>query len=342
MDSNLKTQPIIAISLSTMIYFFSATIGLILYITAFFLFKYYFNDSTLITHEIFTFILFFSLKQVMELILPDSMITELTLFCAGVICFYLLLAYINRCFTSKKLSENSLNLELYHRHYICLIYILCAFPIIKILNLPDIFILCENIINIILVIFLYRYISYRFQLLLEYLKEKKTTNSNIPDIYLPYMRANYYYTNFSFIYNVFFCGIVLIICKFSLNVLYITFKWSFICHLILLSGKASSFCFIYGCLIFCYSYNKRLFEYGKNELNDEEVNIAKFSVVDVDIQQDDKEDSSMRMKKIKKKEDKDNKDDEKYLKINEEETKEVEKEKENNIKESEEKDSLNN
>ena len=41
------------------------------------------------------------------------------------------------------------------------------------------------------------------QNLLDYLKDKKMTNSTIPDIYLPYMKAHYYYTNFSIISNIF-------------------------------------------------------------------------------------------------------------------------------------------
>ena len=78
---------------------------------------------------------------------------------------------------------------------------------------------------------------------------------------------------------------------------------------------------------------------GKNEMNDEEVNIAKFTVIDVDIQQDEKDEISERKKKEKKGKGKENKFDESYMKIDAEETKDVEKE--NNNKGGEETESLN-
>ena len=49
-------------------------------------------------------------------------------------------------------------------------------------------------------------------LLLDYLKDKKMTNSAISDIYLPYMRANYYYKNFNKINSIFYLSLILVNC----------------------------------------------------------------------------------------------------------------------------------
>jgi hypothetical protein len=93
--------------------------------------------------------------------------------------------------------------------------------------------------------------------------------------------------------------------------------------------------------MFFYSFNKQSFGIGKIEVNDEEVNIAKFTVIDVDIQQDEKDEMPVRKKKDKNDKGRENKVDENYMKIDEEETKDVEKEKENNNKGGEETESLN-
>ena len=341
MDENLKNSKISTISLPNIIQLFCSTIGLIFYLTSAILFKFYYNSPVLITREIFSFILLYSLKPVIGLILSSSITSELILYCIRNISFYFIIEYINRCLTSKKLSDSTINYELGHKNFIYLLFLIISFPLIKIFNLSEIYNYAENLINIILVIFLYRYINTRFLFLLDYLREKKATNSTIPDIYLPYMKAYYYYTTFNSIHMIFFDSLILIICCFSFNILYILLKKNFLCYFSVISEKIAVFCLIYGCLMFFYSFNKRIFGIGKNELNDEEVNIAKFTVVDVDIQQDDKEESSTRIKKNKKIEDKVSKDDESYVKIDAEETKETDKEKENNIKISEEAESLN-
>jgi len=59
------------------------------------------------------------------------------------------------------------------------------------------YIFSSNIIKIIFVLILFRYINGKMGLLLDYLKDRKKTNSAIPDINLPYMRTHYYYKNFN-------------------------------------------------------------------------------------------------------------------------------------------------
>ena len=348
MNSTLNTQLVdntnsitITYTLLTIIECLFSAIGLIFYISVFLLFHFYYKCPTLIKKEIFTFILLFSLKPILKYYLPFSIITELTIYCIGVISFYFIVTYINRCLTYKKISENPINFELVHKNYIYLIFIVSSFPLVSLFNLSEKYVFSLNVINIILVILLYRYVNERFLLLLDYLKEKKVTNSSIPDIYLPYMKAHYYYNIFSSIHMIFFDSFIIMIFHFSSNIIYILFKLRFLCYVSLLFGKISVFCLVFGCLMFFYSFNKQSFGIGKIEVNDEEVNIAKFTVIDVDIQQDEKDEMPARKKKDKKGKAKENKVDENYMKIDEEEIKDVEKEKENNNKGGEETESLN-
>ena len=337
-----NTNPMaITYTLLTIIECLFSAISLIFYLSIFILFHFYYKCPSLITKEIFTFILLFSLKPILKYYLPFSIITELIIYCIGVISFYFIVTYINRCLTSKKISDNPINFELVHKNYIYLIFILSSFPLVSIFSLTEKYVFSLNVINIILVILLYRYVNARFLLLLDYLKEKKVTNSSIPDIYLPYMKSHYYYTTFSSIHMVFFDSFIIMIFHFSSNIIYILFKLRFLCYVSLLFGKISVFCLVFGCLMFFYSFNKQSFGMGKNEVNDEEINIAKFTVIDVDIQQDEKDEISVRKKKDKKGKGKENKIDESYVKIDAEETKDVDKEKENNNKGGEETESLN-
>ena len=348
MNSTLNTQLVdnttlfsITYTLLTTIECLFSAIGLIFYMSIFILFHFYYKCPSLITNEIFSFILLYSLKPILKYYLPYSIITELVIYCIGIISFYFIITYINKCLTSKKISENPINFELVHKNYIYLIFMASSFPLVSIFGLSEKYVFSLNVINIILVILLYRYVIARLLLLLDYLKDKKVTNSAIPDIYLPYMKAHYYYTTFSSIHMVFFDSLIIMIFHFSSNIIYILFKLRFLCYISLLFGKISVFCLVFGCIMFFYSFNKQSFGMGKNEVNDEEVNIAKFTVIDVDIQQDEKDEFSIRKKKDKKSKGKENKDDENYVKIESEETKDVEKDKDNNIKGGEETESLN-
>ena len=57
------------------------------------------------------------------------------------------------------------------------------------------------------------------QLLLEYLREKKMATSAIPDIYLPNVKANYYYNNFYIINILFYLILGLTIVYYILKIL---------------------------------------------------------------------------------------------------------------------------
>ena len=327
METNSKEPEKKGIYISLFIQSFYSLSGLIFYLISFILFNFYYKCPSLIKKEIFTFIFLTSLKTIIEIIIPFSLANYLISYFIGIISFYLILVYLDKCLTSKKISIDSFIFELSNKVYLFLIFLVCSFPAVKIWKLSDNYIITENIINIIVAILFFIYINSKFKLLLDYLNEKQVTNSKIPDIYLPYMKAYYYYNSFKCAKTIFFFSLILIICFFSLNISNIFLKKQNLCLLALIAEKISLFCLILGNLVLFYSLYKKLLGIGKNEEIDEEGrNISNFTVIDVDIQQDDKEELSnysKRQKKDKKNKKTGNKDD--YIKIEGEETKEDDK-----------------
>ena len=248
---------------------------------------------------------------------------------------------MNDCFCSQKLSVNS-NFELSNRNTITLIFFLISCPYEKIFELYDKFLLSKYTINILLLFLLYRYIHSKIQNLLDYLDEKKTTNSEIPDIYLPYMKAYYYYSIFISVNKVFFDTFVIMVSYYIFGIVYLIIKYHPLFYIHFVLGKVGIISLIFCCLIMFYSLNKQRFGIGKNEEVGEMYNIGKFSVIDVDIQQDEIKEKNTRKKnkKIDNKNKNKKNENNNYVKIGSEENKEGEKEKEH-IKGTEETESLN-
>ena len=316
------------------VHLFFVFVGAIIYVVLFFAFKLYYNHPSFIKLEIFSFILLNSIKSFLEISLPSSIMKELIIYTIGIINFYLILSYISKCFKSRKISQNSSSFELNHFCLIIIIFIASTFPYGKVFDISGKYVLSCSTINIILSVILFRYINIKMQNLLDYLKDKKMTNSTIPDIYLPYMKAHYYYTNFSIISNIFCFCILLVICNYSVRILDLFFEWHLISRYLLLFSEESLYCCLIAAgLIFFYSFNKnKLIKGGKKKRKEEggeEANLAKFSVMDIEIQQDEKTNLSERkIPKDRKKRDTQEEDDEE------------EKEKGNNIKSNEESESL--
>ena len=299
MDSSLKAQDENEYPLYFYIHLFFIFIELIIYIIAALLFYFYFNSSSYIKKEFFTFTILNSFKSFLEITLPSSHIKDIIIYIIGVIEFYLILAYINKSLSSKKISQNNTSYELDHFWYIIIIFILSSFPYVEIFNLSEKYIFSFNTVNIILAILLFRYINIRMQLLLEYLKEKKMTNSAIPDIYLPYLRAHFYYTMFNRINIIFYVSLVLVISFYLIKILDLFIEWKIFSKYILLFLEESlNWSLIISCFIFFYSYHKKKLIKGGvvKDKSGEEANLAKFSVIDVDIQQDENSNLSERKK----------------------------------------------
>ena len=337
-----KNQEINRIYIIHIIEFIFSSTGLIFYLVCLTLFNFYYKCPSLIKLEIFSFIFAFSVRPILEIVIPPSIINILISYILKIASFYLIIEYLNKCLTSKKILQDSFNYELANKKYLYIIFCISSFPLNLIFSLSRYFIFTENIINIIITIVFYRYIKSKFLFLIEYLNEKRATNSKIPDIYLPYMKAHYYYISFNSSYKCFFYSCMFIICSFSANILSLSLQNIFLRYISKLLEKLASFLLVVGCLILFYSLYKKFLGIGKNDEAEEDgSNISNFTVIDVDIQQDEKEENTgftIRNKKDRKN-NKNKEDDNNYIKIEGEEIKE--KEKDNNIKANEETESLN-
>ena len=335
MESSTKEQEDNEYPIYFYIHLFFVFIGIIFYIFAIFSFKIYYNQSSFIKFEIFSSTPPNSFKSFLEIILSSSLTKELIVYIINIIDFYLILSYINRCFTSKKISQDSSNYEIKHFFLIIILFTICTFPYKNLLNISGKLIFLCNAINIILAIALFRYINIKMKNLLEYLNDKKMTNSSIPYLYLPYMKAHYYYTNFSTINIIFYLCAFCVISYHSIKILDSFFEWQIISRYLILFSEEFIYCSLIAAgLIFFYCLNKNKLVKGgkKTRRRDEEANLSKFSVIDVDIQQDEKANLSERKipEDRKKREEK----------LSQEEDDDDEKTKTNNIKANEESESL--
>ena len=317
------------------IHLFFIFMGLIIYIIAFLLFQFYYKYSALLKSNIFSFIILNAFKSFLEITLPPSLIKEIFIYCIGAIEFYLILSFINKCFTTRKISEDSSSYHIGNFFMIVLIFAACSFPYQKAFNLSTKFVFSQNTLIIVLSIILFRFIHSKLNLILEYLKEKKMTDSSIPEIYLPYVKEHYYYANFSIINIIFYICLISVVCYYGIKNVELFYEWNTIYKYILLFIEESIYCSVKAAgLIFFYTLNrsklrKRRKQKPKEETG-EEANLAKFSVVDIDIQQDD---SKTTERKKTKKKDNDSKEDK-------EEENDEEKEKNNTEKINEESESL--
>ena len=111
--------------------------------------------------------------------------------------------------------------------------------------------------------------------------------SAIPDIYLPNVKANYYFNNFYIINILFYLILGLTIVYYILKILDLFFLWKTISiYLILFTEESIYVIVIISNLIFFYTIhkNKLLKRRKKKDKTEEEVNLGG---ADVDIKQDD-------------------------------------------------------
>lgn len=304
MDSHLNKGTNNEYPLYFYIHLFFVFVGFIIYLTAIILFLLFYRRLSYIKREIFNYILLNSCKSFLEIVLSSSIKKELILYVFEIIEFYLIIAYINRSLTSEKISENYQGNELEYKYFILLGFIIISFPYEKFFNLTGKYIFSLYTINIVLAILLFRYINIKMQLLLDFLKEKKT-NSEMPDIDLPYKKANYYYNNFSTINIIFDATLIFVIIYNLIKILDLFFEWKDISiYLKLFFEECIYSSLIAGCLIFFFSLNRdRLLSPDITKIgNGETINFSKYSVVDADIQQDETINYTKKKKKVKERE----------------------------------------
>ena len=303
MESNLNYHEENEYPLYIYINLFFVFIGLISYLLALSLFYLYFNLLSFIKKEIFTFIILNSFQSFLEIIVSSSLIKELIMHCFGCINFYLILSYINKCIKTKKIDQNNQNISIYELDLLfvmIILYIIFFFPFEKVFKLAEILAFSFYTLRVILIIFLFRDINIKMQVVLEYLKDKKMKISSKPDIYLSYMKLHFYHNQFIIINNIFDAILVLSISYYIIKILDLLLQLKFVFVYVNLIIKKSIYCsIVMSGLIFFYSLNKnKLIKGGKKSNKTGESNIGKFNVIEVDIQQDDNTNLSER-KRIK-------------------------------------------
>ena len=109
------------------IHLFFVFTGLIFYAFAYFLFIFIVKDISYIKKEVFTFLVVNSLKSIVEITLSTSLTKEIIIYFFEISEFYLVLTYINKSLTTKKISQNTSNYELEHFYYIMALFIIFFF-----------------------------------------------------------------------------------------------------------------------------------------------------------------------------------------------------------------------
>lgn len=288
MDSNLSDKNNGDNTAYIYINFFFSTIGIIFYLITCLSFELYFKAPNLIKSEIFTYILFHSFEHIVGVILPQSS-SPIFLYCFSIVEFFLVLSHLNKCFSSKNISENTSLYELEYKYFILAIFILVSFPYEVYFKLIDQYIFSLYIIKLILSILFYRYIDIKMSLILEYINDKKVTSSSIPDIYLPYIKANFYYSNFNKIDKIFFLIFVYVIIYYVVNILNLFFDFKMLYKYLQFGLQEIIYLFIVAsCLIYFYCLNKDSLN-NKKIIKEESSNLNNLKVVDIDINQDEDE-----------------------------------------------------
>ena len=127
MNSNSAEKNTEEYTIYTYIKFFFTIIGIISYLASFLLFALYFNAPNLIKSEIFTYILFYTIKNFVDIILPQKSSPIFT-YCFGITDFFLIISHLNKYFSSKNISENTKLYELEYKYYIIIAFKICSFP----------------------------------------------------------------------------------------------------------------------------------------------------------------------------------------------------------------------
>ena len=305
MDSNLNDKNNGDYTIYIYINFFFTTIGIIFYLVSCLSFELYFKAPNLIKSEIFTYILFHSFEHIVGIILPQTS-SPIFLYCFNIVEFFLILSHLNKCFSSKNISENTSLYELEYKYLILVIFIIVFFPYEIFFKLIDQYIFSLYVIKLILSILFFRYINIKMGLILEYIKDKKVTSSSIPDIYLPYIKANYYYANFNKIDKMFCFTFAFVIIYYVNNILNLFFEFKILYkYLKFCFQEIIYLCIVTSCLFYFYCLNKDLF-INKKIVKEEASNLNKFKVIDIDINQE--EDENILENKFKMNNNKTNKD----------------------------------
>ncbi len=181
-------------------------IGVFFYISLILLFGFYYKCLIFIKENIFTFILVNSLTPLISLFINNPIYKNVFSFLSQTIQFSLILYFIDKCFTSPNLSKDKKDFEISYKIYIILIFMISSFPFYNYLELFEKTIFDQNVIRMVPIILLYEQIREKFQILFDYLNEKKVKPN---DSDMPHEIVYYYYNIFKIISKMFYTSFFL-------------------------------------------------------------------------------------------------------------------------------------
>ncbi len=296
-------------------------IGVFFYISLILLFGFYYKCLIFIKENIFTFILVNSLTPLISLFINNPIYKNVFSFLSQTIQFSLILYFIDKCFTSPNLSKDKKDFEISYKIYIILIFMISSFPFYNYLELFEKTIFDQNVIRMVLIILLYEQIREKFQILFDYLNEKKVKPN---DSDMPHEIVYYYYNIFKIISKMFYTSFFLFFLYLGLKLFgkhAFNFKTTFE-YICLFINLFAIYSLIIGCILFFYSLNKNNLEtHQKSARRKESFDESQtFKVINVDIAQDDIDENiehfSRKRRKKRKKEKKKNHDENKVINTN--------------------------
>ena len=279
--------------ITSKLHFSLSFIGLFFYLSIIILFSFYYNCLFLIKEEIFSYILLKSLFSLIESVIESDEIRNVFVFLTQIILFSLLLFHLNRCFTQKKIVEDTTDLEIKDKKYIILIYILCLIPLDSYFTFLTSEMIAQNIIKMALILWFYKSIDKKIKIMIDRvnLQQSKSAEDNKNNDILK-NSENYYVEMLKSINSMHCAGAVLFVFCFSINIYTSYFQNEIIKYFSYMVRDSALFFISLAQLLFFYCSNKIELEQSLkgNKING---SFKKFVKVKI-FNQDDEENSSFK------------------------------------------------
>jgi hypothetical protein len=280
--------------ITSKLHFSLSFIGIFFYLSIMILFSFYYNCLFLIKEEIFSYILLKSLFSLIESAIESDEIRMVFVFITQIILFSLLLFHLDRCFTQKKIVEDTTDLEIKEKNYIILIYILCLIPFDSYFTILTSEMIAQNIIKAALIIMFYKSIEKKIKIMIDRLNQQqaKSTKVNKNSDILE-NNENYYIEMLQSINSMYSAGAVLFVFCFLINIYTSYYQNELIQYFSEMVKDSALFFISLAQLLFFYCSNKIELEQSlkKNKINDA---FKKFVKIKIFNQDDADENSSFK------------------------------------------------
>ena len=280
--------------ITSKLHFSLSFIGIFFYLSIMILFSFYYNCLFLIKEEIFSYILLKSLFSLIESAIESDEIRMVFVFITQIILFSLLLFHLDRCFTQKKIVEDTTDLEIKEKNYIILIYILCLIPFDSYFTILTSEMIAQNIIKAALIIMFYKSIEKKIKIMIDRLNQQqaKSTKVNKNSDILE-NNESYYIEMLQSINSMYSAGAVLFVFCFLINIYTSYYQNELIQYFSDMVKDSALFFISLAQLLFFYCSNKIELEQSlkKNKINDA---FKKFVKIKIFNQDDADENSSFK------------------------------------------------